>query len=266
MSTADAPLFVVGSGRSGTSLLRAMLNAHPNLHLTHEASFYLDARGNASADDGRAWFDRYARTFSFAFLGVGRSEVTDQLDGLPAPTRRDVVAAVMRAAAAQRGKTRFGDKTPAHAQQLATIAAEFPGARFVQVVRDPRAVCWSNFRYFFAGQGNNFAYDLEDVANYFVMYSDLMDFWRRRFPNRIYDMNYRALTEDPETTAREMFDFLGLEWQPDCLDFHHRKRMIQTVSKAQIRKKIYTGSSEEWRRYEAHLQPMIRILEDAGLV
>ena len=140
MITAAPPLFVVGSGRSGTSLLRAMLNAHPNLHLTHEASFYLDPRGDRLADDGRAWFERYSRSFSFAFLGVSRSEVTDQLDGVATPTRRDAVAAVMRAAAAQRGKTRFGDKTPAHAQQLTTIAAEFPGARIVQVVRDPRGV------------------------------------------------------------------------------------------------------------------------------
>ena len=75
-----------------------MLNAHPDLHLTHEASFYLDPRGDRLAADGRAWFERYSASFSFAFLGVARSAVLDRLDGTGTPTRRDVVAAVMASA------------------------------------------------------------------------------------------------------------------------------------------------------------------------
>ena len=211
MTTADAPLFVVGSGRSGTSLLRAMLNAHPNLHLTHEASFYLDPRGNSLAGDGRAWFERYSRSFSFAFLGVSRSDVTDELDGIRAPTRREAVAAVMQAAAAQRGKTRFGDKTPAHAQQLATIASEFPGARFVQVVRDPRGVVsslattpWATSSHglnaFFAAQ------QVKAIGRFTASGGD------------VCTVRLEDLVTRPEDEMRRVLSFVGEDWDPAVLD------------------------------------------------
>ena len=211
MTTADAPLFVVGSGRSGTSLLRAMLNAHPNLHLTHEASFYLDPRGNSLAGDGRAWFERYAQTFSFAFLGVARSEVTEELDDLPTPTRRDAVAAVMRAAARQRGKARFGDKTPAHAQQLATIAAEFPGARIVHVVRDPRGVVaslaampWATSSHglnaFFAAQ------QVKAVGRFAAA------------GGAVCTVRLEDLVVRPEEEMRRVLAFVGEDWDPAVLD------------------------------------------------
>ncbi|MBL8777686.1 MAG: sulfotransferase [Acidimicrobiales bacterium] len=211
MITADAPLFVVGSGRSGTSLLRVMLNAHPNIHLTHEASFYLDPRGNGLADDGRAWFDRYARTFSFAFLGVPRSAVTDQLDTLAAPARRDAVAAVMRAAAAQRGKTRFGDKTPAHAQQLATIAAEHPGARFVHVVRDPRGVVASlaAMPWATSSHGLNAFFAAQQVK--------AID----RFATTggaVCTVRLEDLVARPEDELRRVLDFVGEDWDTAVLD------------------------------------------------
>ncbi len=211
MTTADTPLFVVGSGRSGTSLLRAMLNAHPNVHLTHEGSFYLDPRGKSLAPDGRAWFDRYARTFSFAYLGLSRSAVTDQLAGLASPSRRDAVAAVMRAAAAQQGKARFGDKTPAHAQQVDTIAAEFPGARFVHVVRDPRGVVASlaampgatsshGLNAFFAAQ------QVKGVDRFAAS------------GGTVCTVRLEDLVDRPEDELRRVLAFVGEDWDPAVLD------------------------------------------------
>lgn len=211
MTTAAPPLFVVGSGRSGTSLLRAMLNAHPNLHLTHEASFYLDPRGNALASDGRAWFERYARSFSFAFLGVSRSEVTDHLDGVATTTRRDAVAAVMRAAAAQHGKARFGDKTPAHAQQLATIASEFPDARIVHVVRDPRGVVSSLAAMPWATSSNGlnafFAAQQVKAIDRFAASG-----------GGVCTVRLEDLVVRPEEEMRRVLDFVGEDWDAAVLD------------------------------------------------
>ena len=208
MTTADAPIFVVGSGRSGTSLLRSMLDAHPDLHLTHEASFYLDPRGERLAADGRAWFDRYSASFSFAFLGVPRSAVLERLPATDTATRRDAVAAVMTAAAEARGKGRWGDKTPAHAQHLGAIAAEFPDARFVHVVRDPRGVVASLARMPWATSSHGLnaffcAQQVKAVA---------------RFAGDVCTVRLEDLVAEPETELRRVLDHVRADWDPAVLD------------------------------------------------
>ena len=233
------PIFILGMPRSGTTLVEQIVSGHANVHSAGELDDLARTIG--------AMREKHAGDHAAVLKGV-REGYLQRLEKLGADERFII------------------DKTPLNFRWIGYIACAFPEAKIVNMVRDPRAVCWSNFRQLFEGPGNGFAYDLEDVANYHVMYSDLMDFWRSRFPGRIHDVDYRALTENPETHARALFEFLELDWQADFLDFHKRKDMVRTVSKAQVRRKIYTGSSEEWRRYEAHLGPMIRILEAAGLI
>jgi len=208
MGTGDGPIFVVGSGRSGTSLLRSMLNAHPDLHLTHEASFYLDPRGDRLADDGRAWFERYSASFSFGFLRVPRSAVLDRMGGPGTPSRRDAVAAVMAAAAAARGKRRWGDKTPAHVQHLDAIVGEFPDARFVHVVRDPRAVVASLARMPWAtsSHGLNAFFAAQQVKAV------------GRFRGDVCTVRLEDLVAEPEAELRRVLGFVRADWDPAVLD------------------------------------------------
>ncbi len=81
----DAPIFIVGTGRSGTTLLRLMRNAHPRIHLTHEASFYPGTRRPLRrAAGGQEWLDVYLRSFAFRWLGIHAADVRAVLpDSLP---------------------------------------------------------------------------------------------------------------------------------------------------------------------------------------
>ncbi len=154
------------------------------------------------------------------------------------------------------------DKMPLNFRWIGFIFAATPEAKIVHVRRDARATCWSNFKHYFSRKGHGFANDLQDVAEYYKMYIDLMAFWHEKFLGRIYDLNYEALTEHQEDETRKLLEYIGLNWEDQCLEFHKTKRAVQTAAATQVRQKMYQGSSEEWRKYEKHLEPMVEILRN----
>ena len=151
---------------------------------------------------------------------------------------------------------------PLNFRWIGFIFAVLPEAKIVHVKRDARATCWSNFKQYFSRKGLGFANDLQDVAEYYKMYIDLMVFWHEKFPGQIYDLNYEALTEHQEHETRNLLKYIGLNWEDRCLEFHKTERAIQTASATQVRQKLYQGSSEEWRKYEKHLGPMVELLRN----
>ena len=68
-----------------------------------------------------------------------------------------------------------------------------------------------------------------------------MEFWRHNFPEKIYELNYDHLTEYPQQEIQDVIEFIGLKWEDQCLDFQKNKRPVMTLSKTQVRKKIYKG-------------------------
>ena len=149
---------------------------------------------------------------------------------------------------------------PFNFRWIGFICAAMPEARIIHVKRDARATCWSNFKHYFPHRGNGFAYDLQDVAEYYKLYVGLMAFWHEKCPGRIYDLTYETLTEYQEDETRKLLEYVGLDWEDRCLDFHKTKRVVRTASATQVRRKMYQGSSDEWRRYERHLAPMVELL------
>lgn len=155
------------------------------------------------------------------------------------------------------------DKMPANFKWIGFLLTAMPGAKIINLQRDPAASCWSTFKMLFSGNG--YSNDLVDLAKYFLLYEDLMAFWQQKFPQKIYDLNYEALTENQELETRRLLEYCGLPWEEQCLEFHKTKRAVRTPSGKQVRKKMYTGSSAAWRKYEAHLEPMLSVLKRKGL-
>jgi hypothetical protein len=88
----------------------------------------------------------------------------------------------------------------------------------------------------------------------------LMDHWMETLSLPIQAVDYEQLVADPETGARTLVEFLGLDWEPACLDFHLSERIVQTASYEQVRQPVYTSSVGRWRPYEPWLGPLTKAL------
>ncbi|HEY7755229.1 MAG TPA: sulfotransferase [Actinomycetota bacterium] len=143
------PLFVVGCGRSGTTMLRLMLDSHPDLAVPWESHFIVamwkDRRRYRSASGVDA--ERMVRDIADSPM-FGQWEVPDEVlrrrvEALERPSFSDVIDAVFMSYADSRHKRRWADKTPAYVRSIPLLARLFPGSRFVHVIRDGRDVALS---------------------------------------------------------------------------------------------------------------------------
>jgi hypothetical protein len=204
---AEQPIFVLGTGRSGTTLFRLMLNAHPNIYITHEAAFYNYSIGPSQKLDAPSWLERYFKSFPYAYLPVDadtiRSELVRDRPGLAS-----AFVAIMRAVAKRYGKTRFGDKTPWHSFQVARIFEDFPKAKVIHVLRDPRGAVASLVRMPWAS-GSHWA-----NALFYRQESELIAPYR----DRIHEVRLEDIQQDPERAMRGVLDYVGEPWHPAVLD------------------------------------------------
>ena len=149
---------------------------------------------------------------------------------------------------------------PLNFQWIGFILYAFPNAKIIHLKRNPMAICWSNYKLYFVSKDMDFSFNQIDIAKYYKLYENLMEFWHKKFPKKIYDFDYEKLTENQEEQTRKLFDYLGLKWDKEVLNFHRNQRAVKTASSDQVRKNIYKGSSNEWGKYKKWLMPMSNYL------
>jgi hypothetical protein len=145
------------------------------------------------------------------------------------------------------------DKMPQNFLHIGLLLKVLPEAKVIHVKRDPAATCWSNCKHYFSSKGLGYSYDLSDTVNYFKLYQDLMDFWDQQYSDQIYHLDYDKLTLDQEAETRKLIEHLELDWEDNCLSPQENKRSVRTASQQQVRQKVYTGSSQAWRKFEPYL-------------
>ena len=236
----ETPVFVVGMPRSGTSLVEQIASSHSRVSGAGELS-----------DLPRLCDTVFAH-------GQGRS--LEEMDpGLARRLADDYVAKLERLG---KGRARVVDKMPDNILHLGVAALLFPGARVVFCRRDLRDICLScYFRHF--SEPMAFAQDLADCARRALEIERLADHWRNVLPLRMHTIDYEALVADLEGESRRLIAFLGLDWEPACLEFHKTERSVLTASGWQVRQPLYTHSVGRWRHYERHLGPLLQVLETA---
>jgi Tfp pilus assembly protein PilF len=136
-------------------------------------------------------------------------------------------------------KPRFTDKNLANWYLAGALLAMLPAARIVVVRRDPVETCLACYRQWFSGDAG-FAYDLDEMAAYCIDFMRLTRFWLRKFPQRVFDLEYEKLVAEPAPTIRRLLDFLGLDFDPACLEFYKTPRAVLSApSAAQVRQPLH---------------------------
>jgi tetratricopeptide (TPR) repeat protein len=243
----EQPVFIVGMPRSGTSLVEQILAALDGLAGAGELDSVPQAvRGVMSP------------------LGIGTTDLLTApqilTQGVVESLSHKVLEEMRGAAPASADASRITDKNPLNVFHLGLIAAMFPGARVIHCVRDPIDTCLSCYFQNF-GSALSFAYDLQNIGLYYNDYRRTIAHWKNVLDLQIYDVVYEELVADPEPNMRALVDFVGLEWDERCLEFHKTDRVTVTASNDQVRRPMYQSSVKKWERYASRLAPLLHALE-----
>jgi hypothetical protein len=125
------------------------------------------------------------------------------------------------------------------------------------------ACCFSNFKQLFAS-GQEFTYDIDDIARYYRCYIELMEHWNAVLPGKILRVQHEDVVENLEGNVRRLLEFCGLEFEPQCVQFYKTERSVRTASSEQVRRPIFKEGLDQWRHFEPWLQPLRASLDDLG--
>ncbi len=234
------PIFIVGLPRAGSTLLEQILASHSQvdgtLELPNIISISHALRGRQRASDKT----RYPR-----ILSELDAEALEKLG------RRYLEETAIH----RKGAPFFTDKMPNNFRHIGLIKAILPNAKIIDARRHPMACCVSGFKQLFA-EGQEFTYGLEEIGAYYRGYVELMDHWDQVMPGQILRVIHEDVVNDLEAQVRRILDYCGLEFEPGCVAFHKTKREVRTASSEQVRQPINTKGLEQWKAYDAWLDPL----------
>ena len=239
----DRPVFIVGMPRSGSTLVEQIISAHPDVYGAGEVKYFSRSMNLLR--------DRFPTLPAYPAM-------IDEMDERMFAQVADKYLQTLTADAGDH--KRVTDKMLTNYLFVGFINLLFPNARIINTRRNPVDTCLSAFTKLFKDDMPH-SYDLGELGRYYARYDDLMSHWQEVLPKGVlHTVQYEDMVGDTEKTAREVIKFLGLKWNPACLDFHNSKRPVKTASVAQVRKPIYTTAVERWRKYGDGMQPLVDIV------
>ena len=246
----DAPIFILGLPRTGSTLVERIVSSHSKVITAGELNDFalellkLTAAGNKGRQPARLDLPEASLTVDMHSLGQNYVNTVK-------PLLKD--------------SPRFIDKLPLNSLYVGLIYLALPQARVVHVKRHPIDTCFAVYKYLFKN-AYPFSYNLDELGDYFIEHHRLMEHWREVLPaGWMYDVQYEEIVQVQEKATGKLLDYLDLEWEDSCLDFHLNVQASTTGSASQVREPLYKSSVGKWSYYKKHLQPLIDKLVKAGI-
>ena len=243
------PIFVIGMPRAGTVLVERVLNKHSvvravgepqsfGIELVNQCELVMDA-----APENSEQLMSAAKKVDFAALGEAYHNSAKPTSGKYA---------------------HFVDKLPINFMYAGLIHLALPKAKIILVERDPMDNCYAAFKTLFPG-AYPYSYDLDELANYFVAYSQLMKHWQEVMPDVIFKVRYEDLVTNSKTTIEDLLEHCNLSFEESCLNFYSDSEKASTASAVRLRHELRANSIGGWRNYSEQLQPVAETLSKGGV-
>jgi len=216
----EAPIFILGMPRSGSTLIEQILASHPRVFGAGELPTLATLVNEACDDMEKLTSDDYR--------AIGRRYVEQVRRRSP-------------------GHDRIVDKQTENFRLIGVIRRALPNARIIHSRRDPIDTCLSIYSKLFSSE-MGFAYDLGEIGRYWRGYAGLMEHWRMVLPpGAMLEIDYETMVADQEGQTRRLLEYCGLEWHEGCLSFHQTRRAVRTASSQQVKRPMYKTSVGRWR-------------------
>jgi len=243
------PIFIIGMPRAGTVLVERVLNNHSVVRAVGEPqSFGIElvnqcAQVTGAAPANSEQLMSAAKKIDFVALGEAYHNSAKPVRGTYA---------------------HFVDMLPINFMYAGLIHLALPKAKIILVERDPMDNCYAAFKTLFAG-AYPYSYDLDELANYFVAYSQLMSHWQEVMPNVMFKIRYEDLVTNSKSATEDLLQHCDLSFEESCLNFYTDSDEAATTSAVRLRQKLRASSIGHWRNYSDQLQPVEEVLRQAGI-
>ena len=231
------PIFIVGMPRSGTSLIEQVLSSHSQIYGAGELDFLpkiIDKLGIKKPSNLKSFFTQI------------RNSYYDQINRIS-------------------DDHYIIDKLPVNYRWVGFIINAFPEAKIIHIERNPMAVCWSNYKTSFVDYGMDFNLSQQDIAKYYSLYFDLINFWKSKYKKNIFHINYENFVDDFEENSKKILNFLDLKWEDQIKNYDKNMRPVTTASFQQVREGIKKNTSSVWKKYRNYLKPMQETLNNMNI-
>lgn len=249
----DNPFFIIGSGRSGTTLLRLVLAAHSRITIPPETWFLIPLSEQLplldvlTPEQVEQAIEIIVNHYRWPDLDIEADELARQARELARPTIRTIADLIYDELAERAGVPRWGDKTPPYAKIAPQIVELFPDAQFIHLVRDGRDVSVSMYRKQWWGR-----WLIENTSEW----RESMGWMKRNRevidPERILEVRYEDLVLDTEGTARRVCEFLGEDFEPAMLSWQETVAQKVPGREMNIHQKLHKPPSPDdtyrWKR------------------
>lgn len=233
-------IFIIGMPRSGTTLIEQIISSHAKVYGGGELNFIPNILKNNLRDaDLKLSLENINLFNEDKLISIGN----EYLEKIKIINKKNKI---------------ITDKLPINFKWVGFIKIILPNAKIIHVKRNSKDNCFSIYKNHFPASKIDFAYDLDDITNFYNLYSDLMTFWHKALPNEIIDVVYEELIVDPKKQIKKLLNFCDLKWDENCVKYYNNKRIINTASDIQARQKLYKSSINSWKKFETDLSPFFK--------